>query len=66
MNELVSPTLPSKHLNACIYFNKLLMDMKLTLMKKEPVEPITNERLREGIKYINDLENCKLEIVKKY
>lgn len=48
----------ANHSDAAYYFNQLLLDLKKQLLGA-PFEPITMDRLNEGSKHVQELDQCR-------
>jgi len=47
------------HSSEVTYFNRLIIDLKLREMGKEPSEPITMERLQSATQYLQKISQCR-------
>lgn len=47
------------HQAAADYLNRLLIDLKCIQLGHPPTQPITMERLMEGSKHVQDLDQCR-------
>ena len=54
----------SEHLEAMMWVNNLVADLRLRLCKQVTAEPINLERLEEWGKHLNDLAKCRKRDVK--
>jgi len=55
----VSDMLIPEHINAVIFFNKVVLDLKLIVLGRDPMRPFTEERLTEADQHYSDIVQCR-------
>ncbi len=48
----------SKHSSAILFFDSLIVDLKLVELGHEPIKPVTLERLEQASRHIQDIQRC--------
>lgn len=65
MNLIRNELRVSRHRDAILYFNQLLIDLKLIELGHKITEEINMKRLEEGNKHIRDIGACAEPIIRR-